>query len=163
MCGKNFKKGWAPSQTQNTAFGVRETNGRTIIDITLKIDAPFSTAVLRIQFYDGVIFYRAQQHGQAEILDSGTLTQSQMSALAKLLEDTLFLRMKNHPQNADDPLDGSTYTIAIRTLWPGADPALAFPGVHSVSCYQFSCEDNFLRLKDKMIELWGKDILEIGV
>lgn len=142
---------------------VFKIEGGTIIDIALKIDAPFSTAVLTIQFYDGAILYRAQQHGQAEILDSGTLTQSRMSALAKLLEDTHFLEMKNHPQNADDPLDGSTYTITIRVLPPGADPALAFAGGHPVSCYQFSCEDNFLRVKDKMIELWGKNILETGV
>ncbi len=136
--------------------------GRRIIDIELKIDAPFSTAVLTIHD-DGVVVYKAKQHGQEEILDSGALTQSQMSTLAKLLENINFLEMKNRPQSADDPLDGSTYTITVSVLPPGANPALAFPGVHSVSCYQFICEDNFLKLKDKMVELWGKDILETGV
>ena len=38
--------------------------GRIIVDITLKIDAPFSTAVLTIQFYDGIVLYSAQQRGQ---------------------------------------------------------------------------------------------------
>ena len=145
-----------PPQTQTTTV-----DGRKLVDVTLKVDAPFSSATLIIQ-ENGAVAYSAKQRGQEEIQDSGTFTKAQVNELAKLIEQINFIDMKNRTKGPTDPEDGSTYTVSIRIL-PGGDPALAFPGTHSVSCYQFSCEHNFLELKDKIIELWGKNILEVGV
>ena len=159
VCGKDFKKGWVP--TTSTQSQTITIDGRKMVDITLKVDAPFSTATLTIQ-ENGAVIYSATQRGQAEIQDSGTLTMAQVNELVKFIEETDFLAMKNRTKDANDPEDGSTYTISLRIL-PQGDPKLAFPGTHSVSCYQFSCEHDFLRLKDEIIKLWGKDILEVGV
>ena len=135
---------------------------RTIIDIVLKIEAPFSVAVLTIE-NNGTASYVAQQYDQIKFQDSGTLTESQMNTLTKSLEDANFLRMTNRPQSADDPLDGSTYTITVRSLPAGSPPELAYPGTDSVNCYEFSCEEKFLGLKKQIIEFWGKNILETGI
>ena len=138
------------------------TQNRKIIDVVLKIDAPFSTASLTIQ-QNGFVFYREQQNRQKEINDSSTFTQNQMNIIARLIEGINFFEMKGRPKNANDPLDGSTYTITIRAIPRGYPSDRAFPWTHSVSCYQVSCEHKFLELKNKILELWGKKVFEIGV
>ena len=155
---------WQPIETVSQSQKTQATTieDRKLIDITFKVGAPFSTATLNIQ-ENGTVAYFAKQQSQEEIQDSGTLTKAQISELAKFIEKIDFLDMKNRTKGPNDPEDGSTYTISLRILPEGADPALAYPGTHSVSCYQFSCEHNFLELKDKIIELWGKNILEVGV
>lgn len=163
VCGKDFKKGWMPvfsppefPKTQSFTI-----DGRKIIDVVLEVDAPFSTATLTIR-ENGSVSYVAKQSGRAEVQESGTVTADQLNILAKMAQEIDFLNMNGHPAKHDDPLDGSTYAISISIL-PQGDPRLADPGIHSVSCYEGNCERNFLKLKDKIIELWGKDILEVGI
>jgi len=162
VCGKDFKKGWVPvSDSKSPEAQSFSIDGRKIIDVVLNVDAPFSTAVLTIQNNNSV-FYSAKQRSQDEIQDSSDLTSSQMNELARTIKDIDFLSMEDRPAGDDDPQDGSTYTITIRIL-PDGPPELADPGVYPVSCYQFACEGNFLKLKDKIIKLWGKEVLEVGV
>jgi hypothetical protein len=98
-----------------------------LIDITLKVVAPFSTATIIIQ-ENGSVSYIAKQRGQEEIQDSGTLTKAQINTLAKLIEEIEFLDMKSRAKSPNDPEDGSTYTISIRIL-PEGPPELAFRGL----------------------------------
>jgi hypothetical protein len=134
---------------------------RELIDVVLYIDAPFSAAIITIQ-ENGTVVYSAKQRGKEESKDTRAISKIQFSELANLIEESDFLDMRNRNKIPGDPEDGSTYTIIIRIL-PEGDPALADPATYSVSCYQFGCESNFLKIKEKIIELWGKDILEVGV
>jgi len=134
---------------------------KRLVDISLKVEAPFSTAGLTIQ-ENGVMFYSAQQRGNEMIQDSGSVSKTRVNELSKLIEKSDFINMNNSIKQTTDPMDGSTYIISVRSL-PKKNPELAFPETYSVSCYEFSCGHNFLKLKDKIIEIWGKDILEVGI
>jgi len=138
-----------------------QTEKLRLLDILLRINAPFSTATLTIE-KNGSVYYVAKQRGQEEIQDSGTFFEFQISALIKLIQDTNILEMKDRLKEISDPEDGSTYTIIVRIL-PQGPPEFADPAIYSVSCYQFNCENGFVELKNKIIELWGQEVMEIGV
>lgn len=70
--------------------------------------------------------------------------------------------MRDRAGSEGDPQDGSTYAITVRIL-PKGPPELADPAVHTVRCYEFSCELDFLRLKKRIVLLWGKEFVEAGV
>ena len=59
-------------------------------------------------------------------------------------------------------MDATTYTITIRSLSSNSDPSLQYPGLHKVSCYG-KCPEKVVEIRNKIKELWGKEILEIGV
>lgn len=135
-----------------------------ILEITLEINAPFSTAELTI-YEDGSALYTAKQRGQQEAQTShetGTFTKEQIVELFDLIERNTFFSLADRPKNQDDPEDGSTYTISVITL-PADSPELVDTTVYTVSCYQFSCEQKFLLIKNFIIQSYGKEILEVGV
>jgi len=133
----------------------------SLLDMTLEIDAPFSDAKLTISGLDGSVSYVAAKRYEKEISDKGIFNGQQIKILVDLIEKNNFFLMENRPWGPEDKQDGSTYKITIRTI--SGDPELAFPGTYSVSCYGFSCSQKFLEIKNKIIEFWGKEILEIGV
>ena len=171
VCGKNFKKGWvanpaassSPSPSNSQPVKTPSHQG-VIIEATLEINAPFSTAKLVI-FADGSALYTAKQSGQAEIQtihEAGTFTKAQMAELFNLIENNNFFSLKNRPYKDSDPLDGSTYALTIK-IRPTGPPELVDAAVHQVSCYQFSCEQKFLIIKNFIMQSYGKEILEVGV
>lgn len=133
-----------------------------VTEVKLEVEAPFSTATLTVQG-TGLVTHSAQQSNQDEVVDAGSFTKDQMDELVELVKDISFFTMKDHLMDLDDPqykTDGSTYTITVtRILGP---TELGNP-THSVSCYEFNCDPDFLELKDTIIRFWGKNVLEIGV
>lgn len=127
--------------------------------LTLKVEAPFSSASLVIA-KDGSVTYAARKEGETETKDSHTITPGQLRELLSLAKSVNFFEMRNKPKGPNDPEDGSSYTIEASTGLPDSPST---PSTYSVSCYEPSCESGFLELKVKMIELWGKEILEVGV
>lgn len=85
-----------------------------------------------------------------------------MTELFNLIESNNFFSLKNRPYKDSDPLDGSTYTLTIKIRLAGL-PELVDAAVHQVSCYQFSCEQKFLIIKNFIMQSYGKEILEVGV
>ncbi len=135
-----------------------------VIEATLEIDAPFSTAKLAI-FADGSALYTAKQGVRAEtqtIHEAGTFTKAQMTELFNLIESNNFFSLKNRPHKDSDPLDGSTYALTIK-IRPAGSPELIDAAVHQVSCYQSRCEQKFLIIKNFIMQSYGKEILEEGV
>lgn len=170
VCGKNFKSGWVANPTasgsstpSNQPVMIPSYQG-TIIEATLEINAPFSTVKLEI-YADGSALYTAQQRGQEETqtsYEAGTFTKTQMTELFNLIDSNNFFSLKNRLYKDSDPLDGSTYAITIK-IRPAGSPELIDAAVHQVSCYQFSCEQKFLIIKNFIMQSYGKEILEVGV
>ena len=155
--------GLPPSTFNQSAVQNLSVEGK-ILEITLGVGAPFSTAKLSI-YDDGSALYVRKQDGQQEaqtIHEAGTFTQTQMAELFDLIGRNNFLSLKDRPYKEGNPVDGSTYAISVTIRSPGP-PELVDAAVHSVSCYQFECEQSFLVIKNFIIKVYGKEILEVGV
>ena len=171
VCGKDFKKGWVPlATTPNPPVAPSQTTEEKILEVTLEVTAPFSTAKLTI-YQDGSALYFEKRDGQAEkqgIYEEVDIETSsrQMKKFLELIQENNFFSMKEKPKKASDPEDGSTYTITIK-IRPAGPPELVNAAVLTVSCYQFSCEPGFLEIQNEMRtyfkSYWGKEVLEVGV
>ncbi|MGC9968442.1 MAG: hypothetical protein ABSC29_01775 [Minisyncoccia bacterium] len=149
---------WGKKQTSVPG----QTSSRKITYVTLSIAAPFSNAVLTIK-EDGSIAYWAQEPNQARIKDSGTLTLPQIKELNDLIEQNNFFEMKSNNDNPTGMTDGSTYAIAVSYVLSGQLDGSAVPITYLVSCYEPDCEFGFSQIRDKILSLWGKDVLNVGV
>ena len=105
---------------------------------------------------DGRVFYFAKTTDDKEIQDHANFTENQVDSLVKLIGEN-FLELKDRLPMPDDPLDGAIYTLSVNFLPQGPHPELRDSIVHSVRCYETRCEERFLKLKNKIIEFWGKD------
>ena len=143
---------------------IAESSRTEIQDIVLTIEAPFSSATITI-LGNGRIIYQAQMRGGEKMQETGVLNENQMRQLAQVLEIINFFDLKNRLQAEGDPEDGANYTISagIKIFSEGSPVKTIFMGTHSVTCYQDKCEEGFLKLKNTILQIWGKDILEIGV
>ena len=142
----------------------------SIVSVSLSIEAPFSKASISIQ-EDGSISYLAKDYSQrdssSETKNSSQITSAQFDEISEYIEGIAFWFMENKgydPQGTTYPVDGSTYTITASSFPRDLkDRVLADIATHTVTCYSFACESKFVELKNKIIELWGKDVLEIRV
>ncbi len=179
VCGKDFKKGWVPipptsnslplsASTQSTTQN--PSTEKKILEITLEVNAPFSTAKLTI-YKDCSASYLEKQYGQPEKLTGYEeaiieICASQMNKFNDLVRENNFLSLKNNPRRSSDPVDGSAYTITVKLLSTGSTE-LIDAMVHTVSCYQYSCEQKFLEIRNEIRAFfklyYGKEILEVGV
>src|SRR3989344_2681904 len=123
------------------------TKEEKILEITLEVSAPFSIAKLSI-LEDGSALYsekmdgKPEQRGIYEEVDIETRDR-QMKKFVELVRKNNFFSMKDRPYKESDPLDGSSYTLTIK-IRPAGPPGLVDAAVHTVSCYEFSCEPGFL-------------------
>ena len=141
-----------------------------LLEITLEVSAPFSTATLSL-FEDGSALYSEKMHGKPEqqgIYEKVTIEtrNRQMKKFAELVRRSNFFSMKDKPKRSSDLADGSAYTITVK-IRPAGPPELVDAAVHTVSCYQFSCEPGFLEIQNEMRayfkSYWKKEVLEVGV
>lgn len=142
-------------------------NNNQLMDVTLEINAPFSKARIMISGSgENLVTYWAKwtrgSNKDKEINDSKKISQKQIAELMTLLERNGFYKMENRPYIPESLTDGSNYAITVRTL-PEGLVELVDPGINSVKCYEFNCESRFIEIKNKIQELWGKDVIEIGV
>src|SRR3989338_11330627 len=161
VCGKDFEEGWNPLPY---AFRIDSASSANFRDITLKISAPFSQVMLTIQG-NGRMLYEALARGEDVVRSEKRLPQDVMQDLLEKIRDVKLLDMRDRPQSADDPQDGSQYSmvIGVKVFQPGIEQKTIFEGNRSVSCYQDGCEPGFMELKNKIFELWGEPVLEIGI
>jgi len=159
-----------PTPTPSTGNNFPPSMEGKILEVTLEVNAPFSTAKLTI-FKDGSALYLENQNGQSEkrtIYEEVNVATSvrQMGRFVGLVKESNFFSLKNRPKRPTDPENGSTYTITIKLL-PSDSPELVDAVVHTVSCYQFNCEQKFLNIQNEirayLKSYWGKEILEVGV
>lgn len=137
------------------------TSDWQLLDVVLTIDAPFSRSALVIN-NQGKTLYVALEGEQEVAKEETTTPLEKVKEIEKLIMKNNFRSMKDMSKKDNDPEGGSTYTIVLGGKKQGkAEGDDAF--VHRVSCYDASCEPKFLEIKDKIIEAWGKELLETGV
>ncbi|OHA16412.1 MAG: hypothetical protein A2830_03010 [Candidatus Taylorbacteria bacterium RIFCSPHIGHO2_01_FULL_44_110] len=159
-----------PPVTSNQPVVPSSTKEEKILEITLEVSAPFSIAKLSI-LEDGSALYsekmdgKPEQRGIYEEVDIETRDR-QMKKFVELVRKNNFFSMKDRPYKESDPLDGSSYTLTIK-IRPAGPPGLVDAAVHTVSCYEFSCEPGFLEIQKEMRtyfkSYWNKEVLEVGV
>ena len=138
--------------------------GERIIDVTLRVDAPFSTALLQAFNYEGSppgMIYRADLRGEAKVEDSKELSPEDFDALVQLIEKNRFTSFDEVYENSE-LTDGTWYTLEVKYAPTGAEAYLADAWVHSVSCY-WTCPEPVVEIRTKIKELWGREILIEGV
>jgi hypothetical protein len=123
---------------------------------TFEVEAPFSTAVVEIE-PDGTVRYEAsspetgieQETGSKEVDDEG------ISRLMEAVRDAGFFSLEaSYPyQSGVSYEDGSTYAIQVRI---GGE-------TKEVTCYESECPARFERVMNAIREMWGEEILEVGV
>jgi len=127
--------------------------------IRLEIQAPFSHTALTI-VPDGTITYEAEQRGQEKNEKTKTISSQQFGQIEQTILNANLFAMIDSPKKEDDKFDGSTYSIKVKRRLG----TLAYGAVeHTVTCYEFSCVEDFLQLKDSIAKLWGEEVMEIGI
>jgi hypothetical protein len=158
------------STTSNQPVAPSSTTEEKILEIALEVSAQFSTAKLSI-FKDGSALYSEKMDGKPEqrgIYEEVTIEtrDRQMKKFVELVRRNNFFSMKDKKKRPSDPADGSTYIITVK-IRPAGPPELVDAAVHTVSCYQFSCEPGFLEIQNEMRtyfkSYWKKEVLEVGV
>jgi hypothetical protein len=147
--------------TQNKVWP-QQNEGQTIVDVTLSVNAAFSTATILI-FNSGNIEYEARspRTGIDKQTDLKRISQAEFVELANLINKNEFWSF-DEKYLEENLADATTYTITIRSFPSSYNPALVFPGTYSVTCYG-ECPDGIAEIINKIKELWGKEILEVGV
>jgi hypothetical protein len=122
----------------------------------LEVEAPFSTATVKIE-PDGTVRYEAsspetgieEETGAKEVGDEG------ISRLMEAVRDAAFFSLEaSYPyQSGVSYEDGSTYSIQVHV---GGE-------TKEVTCYESECPTRFERVMDAIREIWGEEILEVGV
>jgi hypothetical protein len=139
----------------NNIDGINNNNNTTninnhgITEVELRIDAPFSTAILLFN-ESGNIYYQANDD-VIEINETDNITSEQFSDLANLIILYGFFSFNNSYED-DSLLDGTMYTISVKKN----------NSVAAVSCYGLY-PIGFIEIKNKIVELWGRDILKTGI
>ena len=139
----------------------QQNQGERILEIQLEISAPFSTATLLVSS-QGVINYEASAPlaGVDKQTDSIKITSQQFNNLANLIVENNFWSFKE--QYTDENLmDATTYTLSVKSV-STYQPELADARVYSISCYG-DCPEKIVEIINKIKELYGKDVLEVGV
>lgn len=130
-----------------------------IIEIELWVSAPFSTAKI-ILTKQGTMSYEASspRTGIENEVDSSTISQQQFEELAMLIHGNDFWSFEQRYED-ETLMDGTTLTVVVKSLPPGEAGAA---NIHEVSCYEI-CPKEVTEIIDMIKDLWGKEILEVGV
>ena len=125
-----------------------------VVKLDLKIDAPFSEATLSIS-EESPSNFAIQYTASSENLTESGLETISPEAFAELQ----ILVAQNHPWTFDQEyifngmMDGTTYTVT--TYYKDGTKG-------SVRCYG-TCPDEITEIRNRILELWGKKVLQIGI
>lgn len=145
-----------------------------ITEIKLTVDAPFSIATIIIDSQGNIIYeahphkpghkfivdenrhvvgleYSETESGEDEIKDSAKIVKTQCDELINLIKTNNFFSFNDKYQE-ENLEDATTYTITVKKE----------DIEKSVSCYG-ECPTEIVEIRNKIKELWGKDIVEIGI
>ena len=122
----------------------------------LSVEAPFSTATVQIG-PDGVVRYEAAspETGIDRQTGSEKVEPGALSRLLEAIQDAEFFSLQpSYPyQSGISYEDGSTYTIVVSVGGQEKE----------VTCYESECPGRFNQVMNAIREIWGRQILEVGV
>jgi len=121
-----------------------------------KVEAPFSTAVVEIR-RDGTVRYEASSSDTGIEKETGSkmVGDDDLSRLMEVIRDAEFFSLAaSYPyQEGVSYEDGSTYSIRVSIEEEKKE----------VTCYEPECPARFDRVMGVIREIWGEEILEVGV
>ncbi|MFO7741785.1 MAG: hypothetical protein R6X31_05655 [Anaerolineae bacterium] len=121
-----------------------------------EVRAPFSTATVDIK-PDGTVLYEASspRTGIDRQTESKKASSDDVFRLMEAVQDADFFSLKaSYPyQTGASYEDGSTYSIQVSI---GGE-------TKEVTCYESECPASFGLVMDAIREIWGAEILEVGV
>jgi len=151
-----------------------DETAKEILEIRLIVEAPFSIAMVAIDKQEN-ISYEASTYGNGEkftkdeegkiigiihdesqagvdkVEGSSQITGDQFEELTSLIETSEFFSFEE--EYVEENLqDASTYTIVVKR----SDEEKA------VSCYG-KCPEKLIEIRNRIKELWGKEIVNIGI
>lgn len=154
ICGKNFTKGWIPSQTQNTAFDLSFSIGGSIFGSSFEVNI------------SGVnIAYRETIHGGTDEVRKieRTLSPDELKDIRKTILDANLLNLQSESWDFSKPpivTDQASYRVS-----------LSIDGKkNSISCYitpaeiapPSECEKQMDKLRLKLNSILGVNTYEDG-
>jgi len=122
-----------------------------VSEVRLEVKAPFSTATITIDG-QGQIDYIASSPdtGIYRLTDSGSIALDQYRELIDLINDNNYFALED--KYIEEKLaDATSYIITVKKGYQ----------TKSVVCYG-TCPDQIWTIINKIKELWGKEILEVG-
>jgi hypothetical protein len=131
-------------------FSFKFVGIKAITEIRLGVDAPFSIATIAIT-YQGYMTYEAfaPALGIEGETDTGKIASEQYNELVNLIINNNFFSFEES-YIEEGLADATTYTIIVKQ---GKE-------TKSVSCYG-ECPEKIIEIRNKIKELWGKEILEV--
>ncbi|MFH1545481.1 MAG: hypothetical protein ABIE23_05370 [archaeon] len=125
-------------------------------EVKLEVDAPFSTATL-IFDQEGNITYEADapKMGIGKQVGTAKITSKQFQELSKLINENNFFSFSERYEE-EDLMDAIYYAITVKYTQEGESKS------HKVMCYG-ECPREVVEIRNKLKELWGGEILEVGV
>ncbi|MBT6691046.1 hypothetical protein HOB10_01780 [Candidatus Parcubacteria bacterium] len=146
----------------NLSRDVKFEHKPIIGNISLRVKAPFSEANLLIQ--GNQVIYSAESN----ILDDGIrkeigrdVDSTDYEILINVINSNHFWDLKdNYIDN--NLMDGTYYTISVTTCGNHICGMTEKPSIKAVMCYGF-CPVEFNNILKSIEDLWGGDIVEIGV
>ena len=132
-----------------------------IVDVKLEINAPFSTASILIVRNGDLIYVAESQKTSIEQLETKKISFEEFEELSDLINNNNFLSFDSEYID-ENLMDATTYVLTVRSFPASYDPALADPGVYSVKCYG-DCPREIVEIINRIKQLWGQQILEVGV
>lgn len=137
---------------------VSPTKGKALTGVGVLIESLEGLQGLAIQ-PNGEIVYLVEEKNKERVVKTKTLSAETLAELAQTIEQSGFFNLSGTYQ--DGPAEGrDVYTIGVATIPSGAT-TLDDQEEHRVSCKQDACEEEFTRLKDAMIALWGEPLQEL--
>jgi len=123
-----------------------------ILEVKLEVHAPFSTATVIIN-NQGHIDYTANSPdtGINKLNDFSNITLEQFQELIDLINNNNFFSLEEK-YIEENLADATTYTVTVKK---GNQ-------TKTVSCYG-TCPEQVSKIIAKIKELWGREILEVGV
>ena len=121
--------------------------------VLLEVSAPYSRATIYIN-EDGVVDYEGQnmlEENKDIATNSITIAQEDYVKLVSLINDSGFYELDGEYMDKNI-LDGTTYSITVTTE----------EEIEIVRCYG-SCPEAFTNIRERIMELYGDEVINIGV
>jgi hypothetical protein len=133
-----------------------------VLRVVLTVDAPFSTARITVH-HDGKIEYWASSPdiGIKEETGSGAISDTEFAELIALIENSGLKSMAQSCSEANILQDVTSYRLTIRSGTSGPEGKRDWD-LCTIHCSD-PCPKPVEEVINKIKDLWGKDILEVGV
>jgi len=140
-----------------------------ILDVTLTVVAPFSSATIFVKNYrnepnpQAIYTASSPDTGIEKQTQSKAISSFQFNELTDLIKEYDFWSL-NEVYMEKGLMDVTNTTISVKSIPQEcvSTPALCDAAVYTVSC-SGSCPKEITEIIDKIKELWDGEILEVGV